>query len=183
MPSSVPSVAPAQRSNGPVLLADSPGQFRCSLFRNVSLLIWTGQGTLASVQHIQRLTASLVQRFPKGHSNVSFIPDGAPMPTEEARAALAASFDQRLSHIACMTQVLEGEGFWASTMRSAITSMKLGTSQDMAMRVCTSIDEVAAWLPEPHRERTGVVLETEALRTALQVFRDGATIAENPNAD
>jgi hypothetical protein len=103
---------------------------------------------------------------------VSFVLKGVPPPTPEARAAFAHAFNDRLSTLRCMTTITEGDGFWASGMRSAITSMRIESSQQLLMRLHDSIEAAAAWLPEPHQERTDVQLSEAELAAALRRFRD-----------
>lgn len=163
------SEPPAEIVLEPVLA--EPGRFRCAIWRNVSLLLWSDQATLHAVQKLRRVTQLLIERYPSGHSNVSFVLGGVLPPTAEARAAFAHAFNDRLSLLRCMTTITEGDGFWASGMRSAITSMRMVSSQGLIMRLHDNIEEAAAWLPAPHAEHTGVTIEEAELAEALRRFR------------
>ena len=98
--------------------------------------------------------------------------DGAPAPTPEAQAILTHVFDGRNSDLACTAVVVEGTGFWASSMHSTITSMRLAASGSMRLRLHSTIDEVVKWLPAAHKERTGIEFDAEHLRRILQTARD-----------
>jgi hypothetical protein len=153
-------------------LADSePGRFRCSFWQNVTFLLWSDVATLNAVQRIQRVTKAMIERYPSGHSNVSFVLKGVGPPTEDARVALGRSFDARVSTLKCLTTITEGDGFWASAMRSAIINMGMNSGSQLQMRLHGSIDEAASWLPEPHLERTGVEFSAQELAAALRAFR------------
>jgi hypothetical protein len=134
-------------------------------------LLWSDQANLDAVKKLKPVTQRLIERYPSGHSNVSFVLNGVPPPTDEARAAFAHTFNDKLSLLRCMTTITEGDGFWASGMRSAITNMRIVSSQGMIMRLHDSLEAVAAWLPAPHAERTGVLLDEAELATALRRFR------------
>lgn len=164
-----PSKAPAEAALEPIVA--EPGRFRCAIWRNISFLLWSDQATLNAVKKLGRVTKLLIERYPAGHSNISIVLNGVPPPTAEARAAFAHAFNDRLSLLRCMTTITEGDGFWASGMRSAITSMRMVSSQGLLMRLHDSIEAAAAWLPAPHEERTGVKIEGAELAEALRRFR------------
>jgi hypothetical protein len=155
------------------LVESEPGRFRCCLWHNISLLIWTDQATLEAVKKLKRVTELLIERYPSGHSNVSFVLNGVRPPTPEARAAFAHAFNDRVSMLRCMTTITEGDGFWASTLRSAITSMRMESSQGLLMQLHDTIAAAAEWLPEPHFQRTSVKISAKELVAALHRFRHG----------
>jgi hypothetical protein len=153
------------------LVASEPGRFRIAVWRNVSFLLWSDQATHHAVRKLKRVTQLLIERNARGHSNVSFVLKGVAPPTPEARTAFAQAFDDRRSTLRCMTTITEGDGFWASGMRSAITNMRMESSQELVLRMHNSIEEAAAWLPAEHAERTGVRIEAAELEAALRRFR------------
>jgi hypothetical protein len=153
------------------LVDSEPGRFRVAVWHNVSFLLWSDQATQHAVQKLRRVTQLLIARNPRGHSNVSFVLKGVAPPTPEARVAFAQAFNDRRSTLRCMTTITEGDGFWASTMRSAVTSMRMASSQELVLRMHNTIEEAAAWLPAEHAERTGVKLEVAELEAALRRFR------------
>jgi hypothetical protein len=152
------------------------GRFRYSRWRNLSIGVWAGQATLAAVQRVGRISQLMVKDYPHGHSNVAFVLDGVPAPTPEAQGAFSRVFDERNSDLSCTAIVVEGTGFWASSMHSAITGMRLAASGSMRLRLHSTIDEVLKWLPGVHLQRTGVELDPEHMRRVLQTARKlGAT--------
>jgi len=118
----------------------------------------------------------MVKNYPKGHSNVSFVFDGTPAPTPDAQAALTRAFDERNSDLSCTAIVVEGTGFWASSMHSTMTGVRLAASGSMRLRLCSTIEEVVEWLPVAHLKRTGVELNLECMKRVLEAASDlGAT--------
>jgi hypothetical protein len=155
----------------PVLLDVDPGRFRYSLWRNVSCVVWAGQATLETAQRVRTLSSRIVAQCPGAHSNVVFVLDGTPAPTPEAGAIFAQLFDPRISHMACMAIVLEGAGFWASIIRSTMTSLRLTAKAGPVVGVHDSIDQAVTWLAPLHHERTGVEIEPEELLGAMRSLR------------
>jgi hypothetical protein len=70
--------------------------------------------------------------------------------------------------------VLDGAGFWASTLRSVITAMRLASKSAFEMRIHAEVEEVVAWLPAAHEKRNGVVLDPARL---LEILRQANTAA------
>jgi hypothetical protein len=153
-----------------------PGRFRFSYWRNLSSGVWGGQATLEAVQRIGRLSQLLVRDYPGGHSTVGFVLDGVPAPTPEAQAVFTQIFDARNSDLTCNATIVEGTGFWASSMHSFVTGIRLAAAGSMKLRLVSTIDEAVQWLPAVHSQRTGIFLDPEDLRRVLQAVRDlGAT--------
>lgn len=148
-----------------------PGRFRFSVWRNVSVTIWTAQATMPAGERILRLSRELSREFPQGRSQVMIVADGTPAPDHAVSELLTEIYKPELSRIVCIAAVLEGTGFWASGIRSRMTNMRIAGGNDMAMRTQDTVEEVASWLPEEHAQRTGVVLERNELKAMLIAVR------------
>lgn len=129
-------------------------------------------------QRILQVGRSLTRSFPQGRSQVMFIAAGAPAPDPETSELLSVIYDPQRSGITCIAAVLEGAGFWASGIRSRITSMRISAGSKMVMRTFDALDEVATWLPEEHAKRTGILIEPDALRS---VMRDVRALGTKPD--
>ena len=152
-----------------------PGRFRLCVWQNISVTLWTDRATLDAGRRILKIGRELAQRFPQGRSQVMLIAARAPAPDAATSELLAEVYDPERSGIVCIAAVLEGEGFWASGIRSRMTNMRIAAGSKIAMQALSSIDEVATWLPDEHLERTGVTIGAEALRTALVEVRQLGT--------
>jgi hypothetical protein len=155
-----------------------PGRFRFCVWRNVSLTIWSAQGTLEAAERILRVSRELNHEFPQGRSQIMFICSGAPAPEQAASELLTEVYNPKLSGIVCIAAVLEGSGFWASGIRSRMTSMRIAGGNAMALRTQETIDEVITWLPQEHAERTGVILAPTELKSVLLTVRALGTYDE-----
>lgn len=168
---SVHSSWPEAGAVRPVLFDQDPGRVYLGHFKNVSLAVWAGRADGPAVLRVRSLSQHLIAKYPDGHSNITFVLNGVAPPTEEARQAFSHIFDGRVSDLRSMAVVLEGEGFWASTLRSTVTWLRQAATTQFAVKLFNTIDEVAEWLPSEHLTRTGVAVTSADLRNAMAIMR------------
>ena len=161
-----------------VTLDLEPGQFRFSVWQNVSMTLWTAQATLEAGERVLRISRELNRQFPHGRSQVMIVTDGTPAPDAPASELLTEVYNPQLSRIVCIAAVLEGTGFWASGIRSRMTNMRIAGGNAMAIRTQSTIDEVVSWLPAEHAQRTGVTLIAAELHAVLTAVRAQSTRAD-----
>jgi hypothetical protein len=161
-----------------VTIGLDPGRFRFSLWRNVSITLWTAQATLDAAERVLRLSRQLNRDFPQGRSQVMIVSAGTAAPEGRASELLTEIYDPRVSRIVCIAAVLEGSGFWASGIRSRMTNMRMAAGNAMMLRVHETVDDVATWLPAEHAERTGTKLSPDELKTVLTSVRALGTLDE-----
>jgi len=157
----------------PVVADVEPGHFCCTIWQNVSILIWADRATKEALGRIQRrVTRPMIEQYPNGHSNVAFVLAGVQPPTPEAREIFTHLYKEGVGDLKCVGVVLEGDGFWASMLRSSITNMQIESGRKTALGQYTSVDEIAAWMAPLHSERTGVEITALQLRVALRAARN-----------
>jgi hypothetical protein len=164
------------------LLDVEEGRFRYNRCHNLTIGLWAGQATLDAVQRVALVSKRMREEHPEGHSSVVFVLDGAPAPTPEAQAAFAHVLDDRQTDLSCTAVVVEGQGFWASRIRSAITNARLAAAGTVKLRVHDHIDELLEWFPAEHRLRTGVDFNTAELKRVLENARQLGAQAEDVEA-
>jgi hypothetical protein len=172
-----PASASSQATRA-ITLDLEPGRFRFSVWRNVSVTIWTEKMTFQAGQRVLKLSRDLTRQMPEGRSQVMIVTANTPAPDDETTQLLGEIYDPRLSRIVCIAAVLEGQGFWASGIRSKMTNMRIAAGNAMAIRTNDSVEEVATWLPEEHAERTGVSFSANELRSMLVAVRALGTSAD-----
>jgi hypothetical protein len=139
---------------------------------NVLIVIWTAQGTGPLIDELARVTAAFARKYPRGFSSVHVISKGLPLATSEARDRLLALIRRYGEQLACVGTVLEGSGFWASATRSFIVGLHILSPTPLKLQIYASAREVAAWLVEPHAQRTGVIFEPQEIERAIMQFRE-----------
>jgi hypothetical protein len=147
-------------------------------WRNFSIGVWVGQATLAAVESLLSMSEELERRFPNGRSSVIFVTDKVPAPTPEAREAFGKVYTPKLS---CTAMVLEGDGFWASGLRSMGANVHRSAETTALFRVYNDIDQVLAWLPPQHAAHTSVSVSAEQLGDVLRRARvEAEALARRP---
>jgi hypothetical protein len=137
-------------------------------WRNIGFVFWGAQATLSSVRRMGAMSAALM----KDHAKISIIqviPDSTALPTEDAKDLLLKMTESGAPSLACLAYVMSGEGFWASAMRSYLTNVHWVRQRPFVPRILSTLEDVAAWLPSVHRERTGVDVPSEEL---LEILTD-----------
>lgn len=152
----------------PATMLDIPfSGCRAGTWHNVLVIVWSAPATGAIVAHLAKVTQTLKSPYGERWTHIHIIREGSGLPTAEASKGfvqIMRQHEQRLANVAVM---VGGGGFWASTMRSMITSMRLLSPRSFDLRLHGTVAELVAWLPEAHAERTGVEIEREQLRTLL----------------
>jgi hypothetical protein len=161
-----------------VTLDHDPDRFRFSVWRNISITVWSAQATLDAAERVLRISRQLNLDFPEGRSQVMIICPRTPAPEGRASELLTEIYDPNLSRILCIAAILEGSGFWASGIRSRMTNMRNAAGGAMIMRTQETIEEVVSWLPDEHAQRTGVRVGASELKTVLTAVRRLGTWAE-----
>lgn len=165
------SASVPRESEPPTLLAAKPGRFCTGYYRGVSLIYWHDQATKDAIESIRTLTRHMIQANPEGHSNVAFVRDGVPAPEPELRDLFSHVFDGKITDVRCVAIVVEGGGFWASSLRTAITGISMAAENRPRISLHTTLEEAASWLAPAHSAATGTVIATSELRTALRDAR------------
>ena len=148
------------------------GEIVIAGWRNVGFVCWGAQATLRSVRKMGAMSAALAKAHTK-FSMIQVIPDGVPLPEDDAKNLLLKMTEAGSRSLACLVYVMSGEGFWASAMRSYLTNVHWVRQRPFVPRILTKIEEVASWLPSVHREQTGVhVTADEMLEFLTECMRE-----------
>jgi hypothetical protein len=141
--------------------------YALATWKNVLIGSWRGADP-GSVAVMTELTLELAKRYPDGVSGIHVVHADAPMPTADHRARVARGLEQLAPCIKCVAVVLEGQGFWASTLRSVFFGIRMISPQPFAFRIDSELPDAVAWLPDEHRRRTGVSLDPTELDACLK---------------
>jgi hypothetical protein len=150
------------------VLGVEPGAFTVYGWHNMTFVVWSGAATAASVAHLDRLTALTRERHPQGLSAVHIVRGQVALPSTEARQGLVRLTNDYGDWLAAVAVVIGGSGFWASTMRSVVTAMRMLGSRAFEMRIHGTVDEVVEWLPAVHFKKSGVQVDGAELLIALR---------------
>lgn len=144
-----------------------PGVCALGSWQNVIAVIWWSTATGSAVERLERVMLGLREKYPQGVSQIHLVKDRAGTPASDARVGIVRLMNDYAADIANCAVVVGGSGFWASTMRSAITSMRFLSPRSFEMRLHRASSEVLEWLPEFHKKRTNIELVPEDLGRIL----------------
>ena len=140
-------------------------------WRNVQIASWTTQGTIELVEQLAEQSTCFHKRHPEGVSVIHVISKGPALPDSETRERLGMLLQAHSGSLACIGVILDGRGFWASAVRGFLVGLRLVAPRTFTMQVFSTPEEVAEWLPGPHKERTGVRLDPTELLKAIAAVR------------
>ena len=160
-----------------------PGHFSLFSWQNVTITTWASHATGDSVRRLDVASAPLLKERSEGVTSIHLVKEGAGMPTAEARDGFLQSMRAHSKSLQCVSVVLLGGGFWASTLQSIVTGMRMLAPNTFTMRIDNGFDAVVHWLPPEHLRRTGISLPQTELRAAMtQAFSRTMEDAERLHA-
>jgi hypothetical protein len=149
------------------LLDMEPGVCAIGSWQNVTIIVWWAQANASAVRRLAQATETMRELHPERVSNVHIVNDGAGLPLPEARAGFVKIMQDYADSLGNVAVVIGGSGFWASTMRSAITGMRFISPRSFEMRLHATPSEILDWLPLAHLQRTGVTIARNTLACIL----------------
>jgi hypothetical protein len=159
---------PSDRAHELVSLDAETGHFAAYGWANILFLRWWQGGTGPTLERVARIRERLDGEHPEGVSVVYLVAASAGLPTPEARAAIGQLLARYRDRRACLGVVFEGEGFWASAQRAAVTNVRMQVADESALSIFSNLPELIAWLPSEHRKRTRVSISSDEFRTVLE---------------
>lgn len=152
--------------SGEFLVLDAePGRFAVYGFLNITLAVWTARVQVDALDRLARASDAYCQQHPEGLSNIHLVQHDIGLPDARTRKHLIEISRRATPHLATVTAVVGGQGFWASRMRSLITGVRMMVPGPFELRLVGSVEEIVEWLPQAHERRTGVSVAPDALRT------------------
>jgi hypothetical protein len=159
------------------LLVEEPGVVLARGWRNLAIVVWTGQATGPAAALIGQMLDRPEARGMR-QSYIHVIHNKRPLPDAAARREFVQMMKNRARELACIGVVVLGSGFWASAMRNAVIGMRVFAPSSFDFRVFGSCEEVADWLPAAHERLTGVAIPENALTQWLSAARDAMPLFE-----
>jgi hypothetical protein len=149
-------------------LDSEPERFSFWAWDDVGIFVWYDVPKRDALFRLQRVAEPRIQLYPDGLSDVHVVRGRVGLPDQGTREALVRLSSEAADHLAAVAIVVGGHGFWASTIRSLVTGIRLLVPGRFEMTLCGSTDEVADWLPDAHAKRTGKRMDPAALKRALE---------------
>ncbi|MET0390570.1 MAG: hypothetical protein ABW321_31650 [Polyangiales bacterium] len=146
-------------------------------WHNVLIVVWGVDASMPLLAEYSKLLAHVTQT--QGlFSIVHIAPTARPLPSPEVRAAFATIADQFSADMTYTAVMIAGGGFWLSAVRSLITSMQVIVRRRFKAKICSTTEEVAAWLAGPHSTETRHPIDPDQLRVALDWMIDQPSVRD-----
>jgi hypothetical protein len=127
--------------------------------------------TAEHVQAFMVLAKQLCEVYPKS-SNVTLVMRESELPGSEARIALEELTAQYAGYIHSVALVIDGDGFWASMIRSFLTGLHLLRGHGYRCKAFASATDANPWLVPWHNAETGVTVSPREIDAACEaVYR------------
>lgn len=149
-----------------------PGAVSFFAFYNVTIVVWHATPDPLSAERLRLVS----ERRRKQHSKLSVVHmlQGAPfdmLPDTTTREGLARVVKEGRDTLALVAVLVPVGGFLASAIRGLLTGIRVASRGTFEMALYADLEDLVRWMPDEHRARTGVTLEVDALRRALQRAR------------
>ncbi|HEY2733959.1 MAG TPA: hypothetical protein VGI70_08240 [Polyangiales bacterium] len=129
------------------LIDADPGRVAFYASQNVTVTVWCGATDISLVERLRVVSKRVREQYPQGGSAIHIVRAGVPLPGSDVREQLVKLSNEDALWLAAVGVVIGGSGFWASTMRSVITALRVVASREYEMRIHGSLEEVIGWLP------------------------------------
>jgi hypothetical protein len=165
------------------LEGEVPGVHRVTRWKNVVIVAWLGRPTAVATRELGTISGRILGVLgDQKLSYVHLIPLEVHLPDSETRAALHDITRDYGQYTACVGVIVRGSGFWASALRSLVTSVKVIAPRSVDIRIHADIAELLTWFPAEHAQRTGVTLEPADFVKTLSEARAWQQAAVRPSA-
>jgi hypothetical protein len=142
-----------------------PGAVTELMLRNVLILVWDQQPTAAVIARLEAASEYVRQHAARGTAMIHVVRAPLQLPNDAERGAMVGMMKSH--NVRSVAMVVTQTGFLLSMLRSVVTGLRVLTGGHFDYRICQSHEEVADWLPDVHRERTGVEIDKTQLLRAL----------------
>ncbi|WP_437624860.1 hypothetical protein [Sorangium sp. So ce1151] len=109
------------------------------------IAVWRGSGVDESHMFYREMKAGIA-RFGSGVGHLAVIEPGTPLPPPEARKVIARVFNEHPGAVSAVSVASEGQGFFASAVRSVATGLMMLTRTPVPFRLSGSVVDSAAFL-------------------------------------
>ncbi|HWB74923.1 MAG TPA: hypothetical protein VG755_08200 [Nannocystaceae bacterium] len=133
-------------------------------------VVWRGAVTQSAVHEVGDVLVHTARRSPTPIAFLTVAQFKAPVPSAEVRESIVRCYRSLGSQLACVAQVVEGEGFWAAAARSFIAGIGLVSRRQWPMSVFAKVPDALVWIA-PHVQlrvdRPTLAAHIDVLREAL----------------
>lgn len=142
--------------------------------RNVVIVLWRGETTLAGVKQLRQVMRDVTEEYPAGIGLIQVVEPNAPPPDTTARKAIAGLLSSQREHLMGSALVFEEDGFKMAAVRAIVSGISALARPGYPHVVFSNVLKAADWLSTllpPTRGRWaypgGIVQAVDDLRQRL----------------
>ncbi|HKP61588.1 MAG TPA: hypothetical protein VJV78_32885 [Polyangiales bacterium] len=151
----------------PFRLDSAPNAVALYWVENIAVMAWHEMATAPVIEALHASAADRRERYPSGMSYIHIGRVELAMMDSATRGTFVRIAKELGTYSACTAIVTQASGFWASTLRSIVTGIRVLSGTPSEIRFHEKVEEVLEWLPEAHSARTGVKIDLDRLRRVL----------------
>lgn len=145
--------------------------FTLMSFGQAFVVIFHHHTTVAATATLRDSFASFAGQHRDGVALLTIVEPNAPMPSSEAREALANFMADNGDRILVSAVAYEGAGFRAAAVRSVVTGLTMLARQPFPHKVFATLEAASAWLVTKLRGGLGARTEASELIDAVRASR------------
>jgi hypothetical protein len=149
----------------------SERDFTVMTFQQVFVVIFHQETTVSAVGTLRRELPAFAAQHPAGIALLTIVEPDAPMPTSDAREALADFMNDKRQSILISGVAYEGTGFRAAAVRSVVTGLTVLARQPFPHKVFPTIDDASQWMITNLRGGKAGPTEVRGLIDAISAAR------------
>jgi hypothetical protein len=163
------AISSARTKIGPHVYSDA---HHCvSVCANVILTYSIQPPNAAYLDAWTKATNRLLERSDQSISVITVIDSGTKAPDEVSKRAIRNAITKHCDHIKGFAYVVEGRGFGAAAMRSALSLINLAARYPFPQKVFATVQEAAIWIVHRTPTPEGVELTPEKLVAVAETMR------------
>jgi hypothetical protein len=124
-----------------------------------------------------RTVESVAEQYPDGILAITLIDRHARAPDDVSKAHIRNTVLRHAAEIKAFAYVVEGEGFGAAAIRSALSLMSLAARYPFPMKVFGRVEDAAPWVLSRHEQHTARAEDAVRLVNIANSLRDQRSIS------
>ncbi|WP_437816281.1 hypothetical protein [Sorangium sp. So ce1078] len=135
----------------------------------LNIAVWRSNGVAEAHTYYREMKAG-ISRFGWGIGHLAVIEPGTPLPPPEIRKLIVRVFNEYPGAVSAVSVACEGQGFFASAVRSVATGLMMLASTPVTFRLSGSVVDSAAFLSK-HMTAGPAPLDAALVVSAVQELR------------
>lgn len=120
--------------------------YSIGVYGPIVAVVWRGTVTSAAVAQVARVLESTARASPQPIAFLTVAQFRAPIPPADVRESIVACYRRLGPKLACVAQVVEGDGFWAAGARCFIAGIGLLARREQPMAIFGDVDGAVLWM-------------------------------------